>query len=242
MKLRLALLTAVFALLPAGTAQALSCVRPEDVVAQADRAFIGTLTSRDGDLLTFDITEQIRGDLPDPILVREELAASNWAIGATPGTEIGLVVHDRAGEFTASPCGVVPPELLRRARSEPAPPLRTYGPLSEQPWWRPWPGRPPEVRVLPDRRLVARGRWADLRLSCSAACSGKAWVRSSDGALLGGARFTLDSGAGIASVPLSAAARRRLRRDPRIQVRIGVRLDPASYSVTYGGSLILRRR
>jgi len=120
-RLRVALLTTtVLALLPAGSAHALSCADPETVVAQADRAFIGTLISQDSMLLTFDVTEQIRGGLPDPVVVRDELAPE-WAMRPATAAEVGLVVHDRGGEFTANACGLVPPELLRRARLEPAP-------------------------------------------------------------------------------------------------------------------------
>jgi len=242
-RLRVALLTTtVLALLPAGSAHALSCADPETVVAQADRAFIGTLISQDSMLLTFDVTEQIRGDLPDPVVVRDELAPE-WAMRPATAAEIGLVVHDRGGEFTANACGLVPPELLRRARLEPAPPLRSYPPLSEEPWWHPPPPPVEPLQVLPARRLAASAGWAELRLGCNVACSGRVVVRANDGGQLGWQTdFTLPEHGGIVTVPLTSEGRRRLRRDPRLPVRITLRLQPDARAVTYGGSLILRGR
>jgi hypothetical protein len=180
----------------------LSCVDADTVVAHADRAFIGTLIAQDGPLLTFDVTEPIRGDLPDPLIVHDELAP-DWPMRPTPGAEIGLVVKDRGGELTANTCELVPPERLRQARQEPAPPLRSYPPLSEEPWWHPPPAPPRPVGVLPARRLIAPGPWADLRLGCDAECSGSVAVRASGGALLARTDFTLGRGGGIVSAPLT---------------------------------------
>jgi len=97
--------------------------------------------------------------------------------------------------------------------------------------------------VLPARRLAASAGWAELRLGCNVACSGRVVVRANDGGQLGWQTdFTLPEHGGIVTVPLTSEGRRRLRRDPRLPVRITLRLQPDARAVTYGGSLILRGR
>ena len=91
-------------LLPAGTAHALSCVDPETLMVGTDRAFIGTVLSQEGALVTFDITETVRGKLPDPLVLRDSLGESVWATRLASGTEVGLSVYPRAGELTFSAC------------------------------------------------------------------------------------------------------------------------------------------
>jgi hypothetical protein len=99
---------------PAAPAVALSCVPPGTLLAHAERAFIGTLLARDGDRMTFDLAEAFGGELPDPLVVRDDLPLP-WRVSAPPDTEIGLVVYERNGELLVNPCTVVPPASLREA-------------------------------------------------------------------------------------------------------------------------------
>ena len=83
-------------LAPAASASALSCMPPDTLFAHAERAFIGTLLARDGDRMTFDVAEAFGGELPDPLVVRDDLPLP-WRVSAPPDTEIGLVVYERNG-------------------------------------------------------------------------------------------------------------------------------------------------
>ena len=96
MSARRAVLLAVVASLvvlaaPSSVAQATSCVDTETLLVDAEHAFIGAVVSRDRDVLTFDVSEVVRGDLPDPFVVRDESESPGGASAFRVGAEVGLV-------------------------------------------------------------------------------------------------------------------------------------------------------
>lgn len=70
-------------LVSAPGAQALSCVQPDVVIQDADRVFVGTVDSVDGDQLTFAVTQD-RGPVPVPDEVTVRLTLEEWWMAGGP--------------------------------------------------------------------------------------------------------------------------------------------------------------
>ncbi len=187
-------------------AEALSCVGPDVVLVGAERAFIGELVAADGDRLTFDVTEAVRGAVPDPVRVRDDLAGSAWPLAAVleRGRPAGLVLRTVDGELVANQCTLVDPARLRRARD------------------RGWPAG--AAHLAAPRARVAGGR-AHVRVGCFGRCRGTLTLRATGGRRLGAAPVDLRR-AGTVAVPLTRAAHRRLARHGRLAARASVRLRP----------------
>jgi hypothetical protein len=182
-------------------AEALSCVGPEVVLVGAERAFIGALVAEDGDRLEFDVTEPGRGEVPDPVVVRDELADS-WPLELEDGRQVGLVVREVDDELVASQCTVVDPDRLREARDG---------------------GWPTGAVTLAGGRVgVVRGV-ASVEVGCFGRCRGSLTLRAADGSRLGRARVDL-ARAGSVAVRLGPRARRRLGRTGRLAAHATVRL------------------
>ncbi len=207
---------------------------PDTLFAHAERAFIGTLLARDGDRMTFDVAEAFGGELPDPLVVRDDLPLP-WRVSAPPDTEIGLVVYERNGELLVNPCTVVPPASLRDAL-----PPGTVRPAPPPPP-DPVPPAPPEPLLRPlQQRLATTDASASVRAGCQGRCAGTLTLRGRGGELLGRGRVDLAARTGTLAVRLTTAARRRVARHGRLAVRLVVRLEPALRPVVHRLRLVRR--
>jgi hypothetical protein len=202
-------------------AEALSCVGPEVVLVGAERAFIGALVAEDGDRLEFDVTEPGRGEVPDPVVVRDELAGSGWPLARElePGQVVGVVVRTVDGEPVTNQCLLVDPARLREARDGG------------------WPEGAAQVGS-PRARVVAGV--ARVEVGCFGRCRGHLTLRAAGGRRLGGAPVDLTR-AGTVAVRLRGEARRRLARHGRLPARATVRLAPGGPARSAAVTLLARR-
>jgi hypothetical protein len=199
-------------------AEALSCVGPETVLVGAERAFIGALVAEDGDRLTFDVTEPARGELPDPVVVRDELAGSGWPLAreVERGRSVGLVVRTVDGELVTNQCALVDPALLREARDG---------------------GWPEGAAHLGSARARVVGGRARVEVGCFGRCRGRLTLRAVDGRPLGHAPIDLRR-AGTVVVRLGDEGRRRLGRRGRLPARATIRLCPGDAARSVSVTLI----
>ncbi len=203
-------------------AEALSCVGPEVVLVGAERAFIGAFVAEDGDRLTFDVTEPGRGELPDPVVVRDELAGSGWPLAREleRGRPVGVVVRTVDGELVTSQCSLVDPALIREARDR---------------------GWPEGAAHLGSPRARVAGGLARVEVACFGRCRGRLTLRTAGGQSAGHAAIDLRR-AGTVAVPLRPDARRRLERRGRLPTRATIRLRPGGAAPSVPVTLVAHRR
>jgi hypothetical protein len=92
--------------------------KPREQLAQSDAAFIGRLVARERGRLTFAVTERIKGEIGDRVVVGDRVPHSPMSLRPAPGVEVGLFLrrHPQRG-LVASDCDVVTPEAMRAARA-----------------------------------------------------------------------------------------------------------------------------
>ena len=203
--------------------------------AHAERAFIGTLLARDGDRMTFDVAEAFGGELPDPLVVRDEPSSTVGHGRPRRTRRSASSSYEGDGELLVDRCGLVPPASLRDAL-----PPGTVRPAPPPPP-DPVPPAPPEPLLRPlQQRLATTDATASLRAGCQGRCAGTLTLRGRGGELLGRGRVDLAARTGTLAVRLTTAARRRVARHGRLAVRLVVRLEPALRPVVHRLRLVRR--
>ena len=126
--------TLVMVLLPLAPARACSCAYgdPREQLAASDAAFIGEfVSSRPGEtpsgssdddtIYTFDVSEEFKVDLPDPLDVHSAASGISCGLEVSPGETYAFFLRlDENDNWISSLCQQVDPDELREA-AEPLP-------------------------------------------------------------------------------------------------------------------------